>query len=105
VKVPKENIILGLGQGLKLALITLNIGRLTVPAACTAMAKNRCHRARLVQQARAVGQAIGSMRPCREDIDDGRRRSRWTRDVADLGLVDSGGTIFGLSRDGQTLLH
>lgn len=39
VKVPKENIISGLGQGLKLALITLNTGRLTVPAACTAMAK------------------------------------------------------------------
>ena len=39
VKVPKENIIWGLGQGLKLALITLNTGRLTVPAACTAMAK------------------------------------------------------------------
>jgi alkylation response protein AidB-like acyl-CoA dehydrogenase len=39
VKVLKENIIWGLGQGLKLALITLNTGRLTVPAACTAMAK------------------------------------------------------------------
>ncbi len=39
VKVPKENILWGLGQGLKLALITLNTGRMTVPAACTAMAK------------------------------------------------------------------
>lgn len=61
VKVPKENIIGGEGEGLKLALTTLNTGRLTLPAASVGISKWCLHVARKWSQEREQwGSNIGS---------------------------------------------
>ncbi len=60
VQVPRENIVAAEGKGLKVALTTLNTGRLTLPAACVGML-NRCNEMAITwsREREQWGQAIG----------------------------------------------
>ncbi len=69
VKIPAENIIAGVGKGLKIALNTLNTGRLSLPAICVGSTK---YALRIVRQwsseRRQWGQALGKHDPVAQHI-------------------------------------
>lgn len=94
VKVPVENIVVGEGRGLKIALSTLNTGRLTLPAAGNGISKKAFQYARKWSREREQwGRPIGK----HESIED--KMAKMATDIfavdalSDLccALVDKGG--------------
>ncbi|MGH7506514.1 MAG: acyl-CoA dehydrogenase family protein [Longimicrobiales bacterium] len=93
VRIPRENVLWGEGKGLKLALITLNTGRLTIPAT-TAAAGKWCLKVARKWSAERVqwGAPIGKHDAIAQKLADMAARTFAMEAITELaaGLADAG---------------